>query len=469
MRDILFLSHANPEDNEFTLWLALQLAKEGYPVWCDLTRLLGGEDFWVDIEKAIRERTLKFIYVLSKTSNTKIGSLKELSVAENVARDNGLSDFILPVHIDTLAHREINIQLGRLNAISFDKGWAAGLHTLLQKLEKDGIQRSSSFTPEAVTSWWRAQFSANAGVRRESENVLSNWFGVADLPQTIYFHILHDSQSKHPRVETDLPFPAFQHNNYIVSFAKADDFENKLGVSLKIVDSHDFPAADFLSGRIRQDIVKRKEARDFVLRLLRLAWERMIAKRQLPTYELANEVKCFYFSKGLIEHDTISFQKTWGGTAHRNVVGYKTIRATDSRGETKRYWHFAIQARPLVYPQVAYCIKPHVVFSDDGRTIWEGKLRLHRARRSQCKNWWNAEWRDRTLAAMSWLANEEGIIELALGGDLAIKVSNTPLEFVSPLSYSDPEKISTHFTDDDERELDELTDLEDDDLEDNES
>src|SRR2546423_12251503 len=103
-RDMVFLSHANPEDNAITEWLALQLAKEGYPVWCDLTRLLGGEDFWVDIEKAIRERTIKFIYVLSKTSNTKIGSLKELSVAENVARDNGMSDFILPLHIATLAH-----------------------------------------------------------------------------------------------------------------------------------------------------------------------------------------------------------------------------------------------------------------------------------------------------------------------------------------------------------------------------
>ncbi|HET6179083.1 MAG TPA: hypothetical protein VFE61_19295 [Candidatus Sulfotelmatobacter sp.] len=43
MRDTLLLSHANPEDNEFTLWLALQLANDGYRVWCDLTKLLGGE------------------------------------------------------------------------------------------------------------------------------------------------------------------------------------------------------------------------------------------------------------------------------------------------------------------------------------------------------------------------------------------------------------------------------------------
>ena len=40
---MLFVSHANPEDNLFTRRLALRLARESYPVWCDLTKLLGGE------------------------------------------------------------------------------------------------------------------------------------------------------------------------------------------------------------------------------------------------------------------------------------------------------------------------------------------------------------------------------------------------------------------------------------------
>jgi hypothetical protein len=34
-RDMLFLSHANPEDDLVTGWLALQLAREGYGVWSD--------------------------------------------------------------------------------------------------------------------------------------------------------------------------------------------------------------------------------------------------------------------------------------------------------------------------------------------------------------------------------------------------------------------------------------------------
>jgi hypothetical protein len=221
---------------------------------------LGGEDFWTDIEKTIRERTLKFIYVLSKTSNVKTGPLKELSVAENVARDRNLNDFIIPLHIDTLPHREINIQLGRLNAVMFDHGWASGLTGLLEKLEKESFPKKASFTPEAVTAWWREQFSASGGVRDQPEEHLSNWFLINDLPADIYFHILYDSRSDKPQVRTELPYPAFQHKNYIVSFANADDFEGKLGESLRIGDTHTFQTADFLAGKVREDLITRKEA-----------------------------------------------------------------------------------------------------------------------------------------------------------------------------------------------------------------
>ena len=72
MRDTLLLSHANPEDNEYTPWLALQLTNEGFRVWCGLTKLLGGEVFWDDIEAVIQTRTAKVLYVLSRTSNGKM-------------------------------------------------------------------------------------------------------------------------------------------------------------------------------------------------------------------------------------------------------------------------------------------------------------------------------------------------------------------------------------------------------------
>src|SRR5438552_8920520 len=142
MRDMLFVSHANPEDNDFTLWLALQLANAGYPVWCDLTKMLGGEDFWRDVEEAIRTRTIKFLYVLTHISNSKPGPLAELNVARNVMRDEDLHDFVIPLLLDDLPPREANIRLTNTNMTPFNSGWARGLAAILKKLDEEGVPKN---------------------------------------------------------------------------------------------------------------------------------------------------------------------------------------------------------------------------------------------------------------------------------------------------------------------------------------
>ncbi len=181
-RDILFLSHANPEDDQVTSWLALQLAREGYAVWCDLTKLLGGEAFWDDIQAAIERRTAKFLYVLSRNSNSKDGPLAELTVARDVEKKLQLRDFIIPLHIDDLPHNEMHILLRRLNTIPFRKSWAAGLNQLVQKLRKQKVPTKRTFGPKAVSEWWESHFSAETGIQRWIEEILSNYFATEYKP-----------------------------------------------------------------------------------------------------------------------------------------------------------------------------------------------------------------------------------------------------------------------------------------------
>src|SRR5207249_4576780 len=107
--------------------------------WCDLTKLLGGEDWWRDIEQALRDRTAKFLYVLSRTSNIKPGPRRELQLAQGIGQRENLHDFIIPLHIDDLPHSEINILLHPINAIPFERGWAKGLNMLLEKLEQESV------------------------------------------------------------------------------------------------------------------------------------------------------------------------------------------------------------------------------------------------------------------------------------------------------------------------------------------
>src|SRR5437879_3048636 len=102
MRDTILIGHANPEDNRFTRWLALRLARDGYLVWSDVTGFLGGENIWRGIEHLIRERAVKVLCALSRASNQRDGVLKELQVASIVAVREKLNDFIIPLRVDDI-------------------------------------------------------------------------------------------------------------------------------------------------------------------------------------------------------------------------------------------------------------------------------------------------------------------------------------------------------------------------------
>lgn len=464
MRDTVFISHANPEDNDFARWLALQLANQGYPVWCDLTTLLGGEDFWSDIETAIRERTVKFLFVLSRASNHKLGTVQELSVAQAVARSDHLRhlrDFVIPLKVDGLPHAETNIQLNNLNAVPFTKGWALGLRRLIEKLEADAVPKSPAFSPTAVTRWWRIHHGADQGLVRRPEECLTNWFPLGPLPETLYFHHLVRYGGGVTDLPDRLPYPAAKHGSYLISFAPADDLRPAVAPPNELGESAGCLLQTFLDGAHREVPVERRAAQNHVTSLLRQAWELELERRELPVYELSGGVKCCYFTKGMTEHDRVYFTGVHGQPAYRQVVGYSTVSKKPSQEPAKRYWHFGVQLKPLLYPARAYAAKPHVVFSSDGQTIWESDRRLHRARRSECKNWWNAEWRDRILAAMAWLAGEDQEVILPISADLHLSIAPSPLTLTSPVSFADPDQVDAPIDVDPEDEWDGLEDEDD--------
>jgi hypothetical protein len=456
---MIFVSHANPEDNEFAQWLSLQLAKCGYPVWCDLTKLLGGETFWDDIEQALRTRTVKFLYVLSKVSNAKDGPLSELQVAANVKRDEKLQDFIIPLLIDDLPHREINIQLARLTAVNFRKRWAQGLRDLLDKLELDGVSKYPDFSPSAVAAWWRGQHGAAQGISRGTEKHLSNWFPLRELPKTLFMHRVSgwpNNEKEDSALNVD--YSAIRHDRYIVSFAGAKAFQSDYEIEKTI----QYRTSDLVAGTIDRAVLDRKQARNLTSYLLKDAWERAMRSRQLPEYELSNRTRCFWFQKNAVPDDTIHFSGVDGRRTTRQVVGFKSLKATKDGLFPKRYWHYGFQAKVSLYPFVGFCLKSHVLFTNDGYTLWDDKDRLHKARRNQCSMWWNPKWRDLLLATMVHLSGGANAIRIEVAPQQAIEVGIHPLQFVAPVTFNDhplPEETDAVTTDDTEDDDEESEDV----------
>jgi hypothetical protein len=98
-RQALFISHASPEDNAFTIWLRARLAAAGYEVWADVLRLTGGDNSQRKLEDALRNRARKVLLVANRKSADKQGVRNEIQIASDVAKKISDERFIIPLKL----------------------------------------------------------------------------------------------------------------------------------------------------------------------------------------------------------------------------------------------------------------------------------------------------------------------------------------------------------------------------------
>jgi hypothetical protein len=341
-RQWVLISHANPEDNVVATWFATQLANDGYRVWSDVICLIGGEDFWRDIEEVIRYRAVKVVYLLSRASNQKDGCLKELHAAQGVAKKENLKDFIIPLRIDDIPYSDVNIRISNLNIVE-SRAWKDGLSALLNKLLQDGVPRRPTADHREISAWWKARFSTSQSVRQEPEILLSNWFKVQNEQLLLYRHRLRRTEIGLVGSPGELPWPTIEDQTGIWTYAHADAVSAHLAKPYYIdkTDVETITHSGFVSEEVRQH----------AFRLLLVALELMLRARGLIPHGMAGGKQCFAFPKGLVEDDEVSFELASGKKARRAMVGYKT-RFDAGRNPWTRYWHFAIQPIPIFRPEM---------------------------------------------------------------------------------------------------------------------
>ncbi|MBX3323932.1 MAG: toll/interleukin-1 receptor domain-containing protein [Phycisphaeraceae bacterium] len=424
------MSHANPEDNAFATWLTLRLTREGYRVWCDVVKLRGGDDFWKNIEAAIRLRTRRFIFVTSRISNQKPGALKELAVAEGVARALGEDRFIVPIKIDDLPYNEHNIQINRLNALDFANGWATGLAELLKALRDDSIPTPETAGASCVASWWNTNRLNHEIVEHKPETLWTNWFPLRKPPSRMWvWRIPEDA-----KLPQSFRYPTHRVRHFLLSFADGEALLGHPG-SPTGMKGKSFPFS-LRSYPPPWAGVYQHEVKTAFKKIMWQTWESLALARGLPLYELSSRRRSLWFPGRALNGDMVAFNGVDGRRSRRALAGYKTTK--QPTGEIrKRYWHFGLEAIPILYPTPALSMKTHVVFTRDGETPLGDPKGQHRARRSQCKAWWNDKWRDMTLAAVTWLANGEDEIALPVSPTCSIMMSVRPICGRSPVSYQD--------------------------------
>ncbi|QQS36929.1 MAG: toll/interleukin-1 receptor domain-containing protein [Ignavibacteriales bacterium] len=426
MKDTIFISHANPKDNDFARWISLKLINLGFKVWADVLKLKGGNYTWGEIENEIRNNTIKFLFITSRNSNQAEGCLNELSVADAVKRntkdDKKFKDFVIPLKIDELPHSEMNIFINKLFAIDFTKSWAIGLQDLLEKLEEDKVPLNKEYSPDFVSNWWNTVYIGGRKVKQQEDEYLSNWFRIIEFPEFINFHKF----GRFINSKTDIKnfkYPAVGFSNYLATFAYCFDFMDELPKSAFYSPNDTFiiKTKDVFSDSFPSTLIQKNEAKNVLTQLLKLAWEKKMKTRGFLEYVLANKKKCYALKNNFNETNRIGRIK---------LVG--TFR--------ERTWHYALSSFPKYYPEFGLGIKAHILFSNDGEIFINSKKTQHSLRRRVGKNWWNFHWREKLLAMIEYLSEGNSTIYFEVGSEEKILISAESSTFYSAYSFNEPEK-----------------------------
>lgn len=433
-RRLLFLSHANPEDNVFAQWLAAQLASAGYEVWCDVTQLLGGEKFWDDITEAVEQYAFRVLFVSTIDSNRKPGTLRELRIALDTEETHGLKDFIVPLKADQFPFASTQARIRERNFVRFEENWADGLSQLLKLLEREGAPKSPMAGPACVADWYRRSLDDRRKVVISDEKCFSNWFRLR-LPKQLRFHRSAGTANQLASMAADFPHPNRVHDNCLVTFAPWHEAQEHFGPHISLSETTEVDTVRFINDGDADLQIAAFDSRNIVSDLIRQAWEAELIRRGICSYELASGLRAWFFKHGHLEKNRAYFTAFGGRKAYRQLVGHKSKRNPEGRLVPDGNWHYALSASPQLVPFPRLVLRHHVLFTDDGETLWASDKRMHKARRGVCRNWWNREWRDRLFAYCSELAKGAKEISLPAGDGESIRMATIPMSFISPWTY----------------------------------
>lgn len=423
----VFLSHATPEDNDFTRWLAAKLCLAGYEVWCDFNELKGGDVFWDKIEGTIRHESARLIAIVSPASYKKNGVKNEWTLAATIEKQ--IPGFIIPVRIGSFDFSELPIVLHQKNVIDFDAGWHVGLCQLLNTLEASSVPKSDVSAAADALGILRQGQELKVNLVDAIETVESTWLELERLPPTIEVCRILSALRGIGLTDSNRSIPWFEIEDRIASFAKRCDIKQLFADEVPLREAEACLTEDFLDAKVSFSMrVKAKDAQNRVTFLLRQAWEILAESKGFIAYPMANRINAWYVPLGLFPKDKVAFTDVDGRSRRRQLAG------TSEKHQVN--WHYALTAFPVLNPPRRLELHSHVIFTNFDGSLVE-QARMHRLRRGFCKSWWNDRWRGFLRAYLSVLAGDRGYISMSVGSSREVRFSALPMRFSSPVSLSD--------------------------------
>lgn len=402
-RTHLFISYAT-EDALFVDWLCLRLLNEGYRVWCDRLKLLGGESYPIDIDNAIGRHTFRFIAVLSKSSIRKPNPLKERTSALSIGRERK-ENFVIPLNLDGLTASELGWMQSDLTFIPFSN-WKEGLTQLLKNLQAACAPRSDSPTSVA------ALLEKISCVTDTPETIWSNLVTIERIPARLYRYEHDLAMTPSTALHVEVAWPHFRENS-------------------SVCWSFQSPPTDLID---RYRFVHRGTCEDW----------RTASGPDVNFYNLGKKVVNSTLSHHLLSaglrydaensylyvpneerYRRLSF-RTPSGSSWLRAVGLRSFWTANGRESVRYYLSPDLRAWLDFGGRDFVRVRTRLYLTElDGTPVKPTQMQSRR--KVICKSWWNHQWLSRVFATLQLIASSEGNITLGIIPDEQLVLERFPM------------------------------------------
>lgn len=431
-RDIVFISKATPEDDEFVLWLAPRLEAGGYAVFADILTLEPGDRWRRQVTETLQNKAVKMLLCCRDTTLNKNGVQEEIGIAEDIVKELKDPRFIIPLRLEKF--KKV-FGIGELQWVDFIGSWANGLHDLLDTLDKQNVPRDGDGA--AINSNWENYRKRLAiKIEKAPEVLTSNWLRVASTPDTIRYYYPQGAIN-HPLVEKacrESTLPAEFYKRGFFSFGSPDEIERDFANVGRFEIYSEHKLFDLMESGTRSPDIRPREVRNLMSSLLGRAWENLCRSKGLYEYAFATQTG-FHVTEAQVP---LGKRVSWGRQGQRR----SSMLRNKAGG---RVWQYGVSATPFFWPFPHFKLKARVLFSEltgnRAGAIFDDADIQHRLRRTICKSWRNKAWHGRLMAFLELLSGESPNIVVPLSGACAITLDDRPMLFTSPVTTALPDSM----------------------------
>ena len=416
-RNYIFIS-ASADDVALATWLTQKLTAEGYLVWYEKFKLLGGENYFADIDKALKNQTFCVVSLYSRASLSNPDLTRQRNLALSISDDRNV-DFLIPLRIDDISESQLDYRTRALYFIPFENSWAMGLVQLLAKLNSINCPKLLTNGLKVITNI----YSGQDVLSKQTEVLFSNTLSIDNLPENIKLFKPEKEIPSEDYIQLRNDWSYRQKGNLFISFHHPP---------AKIIEQYSLKTVGSFSWRLKSKI-EGIDTHNLVSELIRKA---LLVKCYAKGMEYCSVSNLYYFPIGLLDNERLNYTRTDGLKTYVKATGKRKF--WKPTGSEFYHYHLAPDFYIVqdLYDDFVALIRVRIRLTDNENSPLTGKI-VNSRRKHLCRDWWNNDWLNRILAICKFLSDDDGSIRLGESSKEQIVVSAQPFSAISPVSINE--------------------------------